>query len=80
MTVDLDDAKAVRDQDPGGMVAAVGNLGSIAARGTRTVWVPAVFPTWPTCAAWSSAGWGVPRSRGTCCDRCSATGSACRSR
>ena len=28
MTVDLDDAKAVRDQDPGGMVAAVGNLGS----------------------------------------------------
>ena len=28
MTVDLDDAKAVRDQDPGGMVAAVANLGS----------------------------------------------------
>jgi glucose/mannose-6-phosphate isomerase len=28
MTVDLDDAKAVRDQDPGGMLAAVGNLGS----------------------------------------------------
>ena len=28
MTVDLDDAKAVRDQDPGGMVAAVGNLGA----------------------------------------------------
>jgi glucose/mannose-6-phosphate isomerase len=28
MTVDLDDAEAVRDQDPGGMVAAVGNLGS----------------------------------------------------
>jgi glucose/mannose-6-phosphate isomerase len=28
MTVDLDDAKAIRDQDPGGMVAAVGNLGS----------------------------------------------------
>jgi glucose/mannose-6-phosphate isomerase len=28
MTVDLDDAKAVREQDPGGMVAAVGNLGS----------------------------------------------------
>jgi glucose/mannose-6-phosphate isomerase len=28
MTVDLDDAKAVRAQDPGGMVAAIGNLGS----------------------------------------------------
>jgi glucose/mannose-6-phosphate isomerase len=28
MTVELDDAKAVRDQDPGGMLAAVGNLSS----------------------------------------------------
>jgi glucose/mannose-6-phosphate isomerase len=28
MTVDLDDATAVRDQDPGAMLAAVGNLGS----------------------------------------------------
>jgi glucose/mannose-6-phosphate isomerase len=28
MTVDLDDAMAVRDQDPGGMMAAVGDLGS----------------------------------------------------
>jgi glucose/mannose-6-phosphate isomerase len=28
MTVELDDAKAVRDQDPGEMLAAVGNLGS----------------------------------------------------
>jgi glucose/mannose-6-phosphate isomerase len=28
MTVDLDDAEAVRDQDPGGMLAAIGDLGS----------------------------------------------------
>ena len=33
MTVDLDDAKAVRDQDPGGMVAAVGGLGSLSGIG-----------------------------------------------
>ena len=36
MTVDLDDAKAVRDQDPGGMVAAVGNLGSDCREGGTT--------------------------------------------
>lgn len=28
MTVDLDDARAVRDQDPGGMLPAIGDLGS----------------------------------------------------
>ena len=81
MTVDLDDLGAVQGHDPGGMLSVIGQLGSHCregyANGVGAVSLPDLADVRERRC---TAGWADPRSPATCCGRCSATGSACRSR
>ena len=79
--IDLDDVRAVRDQDPGGMLDAIAALGSDCREGYAHGAEAVGLPRPRRCPrAWCSAAWEGPPSPATSCGPCSATAWACRSR